>query len=1200
MKLRIKKTILLSFICLLFANSLFAQEDPHDRMVKRMKENGLTDIEIEKEIKETDAFYKKHLDEELQRIQNEIKESRKTNQAQRATQAQRAACTDIPTSEKAVLRAIYDNLNGAAWATGWDFTQPVTSWNPADGTGWFGIVVNDCHVEQFTVNNINVQGDFPNVTELTHLKNLFIGHSMYGHSLPYYITGDFSSIGNLPLLNSLYLTNADFQGEIPLTFNNLDVNFWGLTLAHCNLSENSQLCSIISNFSNLNHLDLSHNFFSGVLPNCFSGGNFTALKTIMMGSNNFSDISVIETHSNLQTLWFENNLIQGDFPDLSNNVNLSNTILELNQIEGQIPNNFPSNIYVLRLSHNKLEGNIPLINYYPGINYHRFDVRNNKYKFKDFEDSFNHYQTNFTDFFYSNQAKTDTVINETVNQGSSYTMTMHTDGNDSSVEQYQWYKGGTEIVGATQRQFTINPVTQSDSGSYYCVSTHPTITVPSDSNKNLILVREPINLTVSNNCPPLEGKIYLADSYQCGTSYFTTFGISYYHRAIANPGDTSNSTPFDTSNEPTAYRAGVSYSWTVTNPAGNIVFNSGISNPSFTFTELGTYIINYNITYSNGCSYQFSKTVEITSCESCTLTNPNTPVVKQLFINLINHLKTLEEDNVPNGYTCPQLTLLAPYVQPFSTVAIYNFTNSGKFVSFSFVDNGTEARADIQIPYTAAENTITDISLNNYSDFSTSFNVNTHKSNGTVDTNNGYIKNIEFCPDELFCENHIAIVVDESGSIDEREARKIRAQLKSFIEQQVVVNETTGTNTHVSLIGLSDSDTYTRTDEVMGDMPLTNANKNCYLTFIDNYRANITNRKDCTNRPIPERGISPNSDYWQSGLTKALAGNPELVVLITDGCQTSNAGALKEFIGNSFNNNGGASSNPKAPHLYVVGLDNGFYVDSDTALNRSSTITTTEDPNLNPSLQRSAGENSRVTSTLRTSLKYLMSYSGTEFPVNDKKYFIYTDPLHQMVDYYAAPDFDFLTDEPNYIFNGSVNAEISCGDEIDIKQCDNCLNFKPTPGKEYIVSAWVKEESKVQVKNYTSGEIRINFLGSENVFINEIIALTSGDIIDDWQRIFKRFKIPSNTHHIEIALVNNSGSVPVYFDDVRIHPVDGSMKSFVYDPETFKLMSELDENNFSTFYEYDNEGGLIRVKKETSRGVKTIQETRSGNVIKVE
>jgi hypothetical protein len=40
-------------------------------------------------------------------------------------------------------------------------------------------------------------------------------------------------------------------------------------------------------------------------------------------------------------------------------------------------------------------------------------------------------------------------------------------------------------------------------------------------------------------------------------------------------------------------------------------------------------------------------------------------------------------------------------------------------------------------------------------------------------------------------------------------------------------------------------------------------------------------------------------------------------------------------------------------------------------------------------------------------------------------------------------------------------------------------------------------------------------------------------------------------------------------------------------------MAELDENNFATFYEYDDEGSLVRVKKETERGIMTIKENRS-------
>ena len=68
---------------------------------------------------------------------------------------------------------------------------------------------------------------------------------------------------------------------------------------------------------------------------------------------------------------------------------------------------------------------------------------------------------------------------------------------------------------------------------------------------------------------------------------------------------------------------------------------------------------------------------------------------------------------------------------------------------------------------------------------------------------------------------------------------------------------------------------------------------------------------------------------------------------------------------------------------------------------------------------------------------------------------------------------------------------------------------------------------------------------------------------------------------------------PLFIDDLRIHPFNANMKSFVYDPVTLRLAAELDENNYAAFYEYDDDGGLIRMKKETRLGVKTISETRS-------
>ncbi len=150
-------------------------------------------------------------------------------------------------------------------------------------------------------------------------------------------------------------------------------------------------------------------------------------------------------------------------------------------------------------------------------------------------------------------------------------------------------------------------------------------------------------------------------------------------------------------------------------------------------------------------------------------------------------------------------------------------------------------------------------------------------------------------------------------------------------------------------------------------------------------------------------------------------------------------------------------------------------------------------------------------------------------------------------------------------------------------------SFKPQPGK-YIISGWVKEASDQQKLNYNS-QIQIEIDGV-SVDFNP-----NGQIIDGWQKIEGEFDIPQNSIALKVVLNCNSQE-ECYFDDIRVYPAQGNMKSFVYDPDTKKLMAELDENNYATFYEYDAEGGLVRVKKETEKGVFTIQETRSSTTKK--
>ena len=84
-----------------------------------------------------------------------------------------------------------------------------------------------------------------------------------------------------------------------------------------------------------------------------------------------------------------------------------------------------------------------------------------------------------------------------------------------------------------------------------------------------------------------------------------------------------------------------------------------------------------------------------------------------------------------------------------------------------------------------------------------------------------------------------------------------------------------------------------------------------------------------------------------------------------------------------------------------------------------------------------------------------------------------------------------------------------------------------------------------------------------------------------------------NTDNMREIPVELSGSANTRLDDIRIFPYDGQAVTYAYDEKTLRLMAELDANNFATFYEYDDEGNLSRVKKETERGIITIKESRS-------
>lgn len=156
------------------------------------------------------------------------------------------------------------------------------------------------------------------------------------------------------------------------------------------------------------------------------------------------------------------------------------------------------------------------------------------------------------------------------------------------------------------------------------------------------------------------------------------------------------------------------------------------------------------------------------------------------------------------------------------------------------------------------------------------------------------------------------------------------------------------------------------------------------------------------------------------------------------------------------------------------------------------------------------------------------------------------------------------------------------------EKCDCEPDFQLQPNKEYILSLWVREVStSSNAIDYQSANVKIAMDPVNTA--TTITARPDGQILDGWQRIEKRFTTPSLNTQIKLIFSPNT-----YFDDVRIHPADANMKSYVYDERDYSLMATLDENNFATFYEYNNEKNLKRVKKETEKSVVTLQEVNFG------
>lgn len=178
--------------------------------------------------------------------------------------------------------------------------------------------------------------------------------------------------------------------------------------------------------------------------------------------------------------------------------------------------------------------------------------------------------------------------------------------------------------------------------------------------------------------------------------------------------------------------------------------------------------------------------------------------------------------------------------------------------------------------------------------------------------------------------------------------------------------------------------------------------------------------------------------------------------------------------------------------------------------------------------------------------------------------------------YNSGDYYDYKTLYNSYYPNDPINPYRFSGK-------NEVLPFKLTAGREYIMSLWYKDLNNLNLALYPNPEA--GGIQTNRSFRYMFSKKTS--VINGWQLAEVKFKAENG---MKLALPKN-----LCIDDVRLYPADANMKSFVYNPYDFKLLATLDENNFATVYQYDNEGKLIRTNRETTSGFLTVSESRSGN-----
>ncbi len=317
------------------------------------------------------------------------------------------------------------------------------------------------------------------IRNLINLKKILLDNNELTGVIP-------SEIGNLINLTDLSLSSNQLTGSIPSAIGNI-TNLTSLNLSTNKLTGN--IPSEIGNLISLTSLNLGFNQLTGVIPSEI--GNLINLKVIYLGYNKLTGSIPLEitTLPSLERVILSYNELTGVIPsEIGNLINLTDLSLSRNQLTGSIPSEIGNltKLINLSLNSNQLTGKIPVI-FKDMINLSNLSIHNNSFTFVDLEDNFLLLKDKLRSYDYHPQSDIGVPEVHNIDQYKSITFTVNSTSNNNN---YQWKFKGENIIGATNKSYTLNRVTTSDIGEYNCIITNSIVS-------GLILSSEPVTLNVN-------------------------------------------------------------------------------------------------------------------------------------------------------------------------------------------------------------------------------------------------------------------------------------------------------------------------------------------------------------------------------------------------------------------------------------------------------------------------------------------------------------------------------------------------------------------------------------------------------------------------------------------------------------------------------------------------------------------------------